>query len=383
MAKTVLAMSVSAFTQDSEEPREKELVQQVSLLGRMPNIAVGVFSRQPKPQWFDKAFEGSTVHYVQDSNRLSGGVLKHVIEQHSIAGHNVLMLAVKAEDVAMGKNCGAVLVAADWSTDRRVQQLGISVASGSELFEVVKLTADWNGGWWFSGQMPHYSVRALADLSQFYKSQDQQRFAERLKVVVKQGSLRLTPLLTTTLKSMLIDGLAKEKDLMWGVYPSSRSSNPDSEVLSDFTHRLRTAGSRVHFAKRNAPLFIRHKETKPRHKQASGDGRLSPDTQIETVYVNPEYRGKVRGRRVIVIDDCTTYGVSFAVAAALLRRAGAAAVDGVAIGKFGNQLSYLDIEINSDPFAPISTGAYRVAKSISFDGKTDSGSQDLLRKLLV
>jgi hypothetical protein len=226
-------------------------------------------------------------------------------------------------------------------------------------------------------------VHALANLSQFYEPADQQRFAEQLKVVVKQGSPKLTPLLTTTLKSLLTDGLEKKKDLMWGVYPSSRSRNADSEVLSDFTHRLRTPGSRVHFAKRNAPLFIRHKETNPRHKQVSGDGRLNPNTQIETIHVNPEYRHKVCGRTVMVIDDCTTYGISFAVAAALLRRAGAAAVDGVAIGKFGNQLSYLEIEIKSDPFKPIPAGAYCVGLSTPCSGKTDSGAQALLRTLLL
>ena len=37
-----------------------------------------------------------------------------------------------------------------------------------------------------------------------------------------------------------------------------QSANNDSEVLSDFTHRLRTTVSRVRFAERNQPLFIRH-----------------------------------------------------------------------------------------------------------------------------
>mgnify|MGYP005724923915 CR=1 FL=1 len=59
------------------------------------------------------------------------------------------------------------------------------------------------------------------------------------------------------------------------------------------------------------------------------------------------------GRNLIVLDDCTTYGVSFGVAAALLRKADAASMTGIALGKFGNQIQYYDILIQNDPFAPV------------------------------
>ncbi len=380
---TVLATSIAAVAPSAGGgAHHAQLAKLLISLAASPDFTVGVFSGLPKPPWFDAVFGGSGVQFVCDPNRQSGGVLRKVAQDHRLAPHRILILSAKAEDVRMGRNTGAVLVAAGWSTDQEVQQLGISVADTDELAEVVRLTDSWTGGWWFSGQMPHYSVRALADLSQFYQTPDQQMFAKRLKLAVKQGSTSLTALLSTTTKSLLSDGLATERNLMWGVYPSSRSSNSDDEILSDFTHRLRTAGTRVHFAKRGAPLFLRHQPTIPRHTQSSGAGRLDPATQIESICVNPEYRGRMRGRRVMVIDDCTTYGISFAVAAALLRRAGAAAVDGVAVGQFGRQLSYLEIEIDSDPFLPIPTGAYRVTSTKPFAGTTDGQAQALLRTLL-
>ena len=134
-------------------------------------------------------------------------------------------------------------------------------------------------------------------------------------------------------------------------YPRLLSAD-DTEVLSDFTHRLRTTVSKVRMAKKGEPLFIRHTASAKRSSGGGGD-RTDPTGQITTIHINPEYRGKLDGRHVIVVDDCTTYGVSFAVAAAFLKKAGASKVTGLALGKFGNQLRHYDIEINPDPYAPV------------------------------
>jgi hypothetical protein len=168
---------------------------------------------------------------------------------------------------------------------------------------------------------------------------------------------------------------------MWGVFPSSSSNNNDTDVLSDFTHRLRTTVSKVRLAKRGEPLFIRHTPSPKRSKGGGGD-RTNPRQQIETLHLNPAYRKNVKGRNVVVIDDCATYGVSFGVAAALLRKAGANSVTGVALGKFGHQLRYYEIDINSDPFAPVPAGKYAVRVNRAFNGVENPGSQNTIRALI-
>jgi hypothetical protein len=82
------------------------------------------------------------------------------------------------------------------------------------------------------------------------------------------------------------------------------------------------------------------------------------------------------------VDDCTTYGVSFGVAAALLKAAGVASVTGVALGKFGNQLSEYGIQITGDPFAPLGTTDFKILSSKAFQGSLDSGSQAALLQLI-
>ncbi|WP_146680169.1 hypothetical protein [Oceanococcus atlanticus] len=80
-----------------------------------------------------------------------------------------------------------------------------------------------------------------------YKPVEQQRFGAKLQATVKTGSGNLTALLVAAARSFLADQIDLSS-LAWGVYPSSSSSNNDTEVLSNFAHRLRTAVSRVRFA---------------------------------------------------------------------------------------------------------------------------------------
>lgn len=342
---------------------------------------VGIISNSGKPDWFDSRFAGTNVEFRQEQGRQSGAFVKAVAQHVKLHNHDVLVLASTLEDMEMGKNGGAVLVAAGWSPEEKVRALGIGVKSLDELLQTVTLTDAWPGQWWFAGDEPWYSVKSLSDLSTLHKDITQVDFGDRIKATVKQGGPRLMALLTISARSLLKEGIANERNLAFGVYPSSRSSNNDTEVLSDFCHRLRTTVSRVRFAERNEPLFIRHTASSKRSQGGGGD-RTNPSEQIETLHLNPRYKGKLAGRHVLVVDDCTTYGVSFGVAAALLRAGGAKKVTGVALGKFGQQLRYYEIEVKSDPFAPIPHGSYQVNVNRKCNGTSSIAAQSTLVSLV-
>lgn len=346
-------------------------------------VPVSVVSNHHAPPWFAVTFADSPVEFVRRMGRQDGKIVFENAARFSLAPHDVLILATKDEDVQMGKNGGAVVVAAGWSGAREVQALGIRVNDVHELSEVIELTGAWSGQWWFAGSRPTYSVRALADLSGYGKANAQIVFAEKLTATVKNGGNKLNALLTVTARSLLKDAAIPSKELVWCVYPSSNSENNDTEVLSDLTHRLRTTVSRVRLASKENPLFIRHSPSAKRSK-GQGGNRLDPTQQICTVHLNPFYKSnnRLREKHVIVIDDCTTYGVSFGVAAAFLRKAGAASVTGVALGKFGNQLRYYEIQIDSDPFKPVGPEGFKVISTEVFDGETSVGAQQDLRTLI-
>ncbi|MEX1826883.1 hypothetical protein [Luteibacter sp. CQ10] len=354
------------------------------LVNALKTLAAGgtpvvLVSNHPQPPWSAAAFAGTNVHFIQRRGRQSGRVVMEQAAQLGVAPHELFVLASSAEDMRMGKNGGAILIAGGWSQDPDVKSLGIHVAHAAELVQTLQLIDGWKGKWWFTATAPTYGVRALADLSGKYVEAEQQQFAARITHAAKQGGVGLNPLLAVAVRSLMGDQVHTVRNQFWGVYPSSSSNNTDQEVLSDFSHRLRTTLGRYQMARRDTPLFIRHHPSTKRSK-APGANREDPTEQIRTIHLNPVYEGSVHGRHVYVIDDCTTYGLSFGVAAAFLRKAGAASVTGIALGKFGNRLSRFDIELKSDPFRPVNDFAFRGHHTFGNPG--DVTAQQDLRSLL-
>lgn len=356
---------------------------QVLIDTRFKGNPVGLISNHKEPSWFQSSFHGSDVQFLRSPGRQDGSIVSLNAANFSLNHHDVLVLAAKPEDVQMGKNGRAVLVAAGWSNDKQVQGLGVRVNNPTELKEVIDLTAGWPGKWWAAGNRPRYNIKVLADLSGYGVTDTQQVFAKKLTDVVKNGGSRLNALLAVTSRSLLMDGFGSKSDLVWGVYPSSSSANNDTETLSDFTHRLRTTISRVRFCKKEEPLFIRHKAS-PKRSTGGGGDRTNPSSQIATIHLNPFYKDKQRleGRHVIVLDDCTTYGVSFGVAAAFLRKAGAASITGIALGKFGNVLNYYEIDVITNPFSLVGSDGYMVANKSLFPIITSTTTQRTLQSLI-
>jgi hypothetical protein len=254
---------------------------------------VAVVSNHAKPTWFDPIFNGTDVQFLQEVGRQSGEVISRNAAKFKLQPFNVLVLAANDTDIRMGKNGRAVLAAAGWVNDPHISILGIRVDDSAQFEELIKLSANWADSWWFSANSTNYSVRALADLSKYYKPVSQQDFADKVTATVKNGGSRLNALLAVTARSLSND-VVTSKASLWGVYPSSKSSNQDDETLSDFTHRLRTTVTRVLYAERGEPLFIRHKHSIKRSSAGAGTNRADPTDQLLTLHINPHYRKKIK-----------------------------------------------------------------------------------------
>jgi len=357
----------------------EDIVEAFKTIGAQGHPAV-VVSNQGKPHWFDRVFSGSNVTFFPTKARQNGSALRAISKSLAINPYDLLVLAAKDEDIQMAKNGGAVLIAAGWSSaDPRVQGLGIKIESPQQLKELIDMSNSWTGHWWYEGLHSNYSIKVLGNLSGIGVDTTQQALAAKLTETVKRGGNRLNTLLIATARSLLIDGAHQTENMFWSFYPSSNSKNNDEEVLGEFTHRLRTTVSKVQLARRNQPLFIRHEPSTKRSASRNID-RTDPAEQIKTLHLNPVYKTSIKKRNVFVLDDCTTHGVSFAVAAAFLRKAGAASVTNIALGKFGNVLQYIEVELQGDPFAPID--GFTLASRCHFQGQTNSAVQQNLLTLI-
>jgi hypothetical protein len=356
----------------------------VAALSELSTFAeVAVVSNNPEPNWFRLAFSRSSVVFLKIRGRQQGRWLREHAEKQNIPLHQVLVLAANSEDLQMAKNNMAILIGAGWAEDQYVANVGLKVVSPADLPNLARLALEWNGRTWFRAEGDNYTVDALCDASSTRnKSQEQQRFGRAVTGAVKQGTPTLNSILALTAGSLIRTGLSETKDLLWGVYPSSSSTNDDTETLSDFAYRLRTTVSRVRLAKRGEPLFHRHRHS-PKRSAGEGGDREDPTAEVESLRLNALYRTSLIGKNVVVIDDFTTFGVSMGVAWGFLRAAKVRSMAGIALGKFGNRLGNYDIKINSDPFMPVTGGKWTYQRQGWNSENQSSENQDTLRQLLL
>jgi hypothetical protein len=342
---------------------------------------IGVLSSRNKPDWFDEVFDGSAVQFATWPGRGGGQCLSAIAKEHDIPPHKVMVLAGCRDDIAMAKNGGAVVIGAGWVDDSYIAETGLKLDRPNELPKLIGLVDKWSGEYWYKATGDAYTVEAICDLSTIYRAEAQKRFGLAIRDAVKVGGPRLNSLLAIASCLLISGGIGEMKDLMWGVYPSSQRSNDDNEVLSDFGHRLRTTVSQVRMAKKGQPLFIRHKATVKRSGAPEVD-RTNPASEVESIHLNPQYRKSIAGRNMIIIDDCTTYGISMATAAGFLRRARARSVTCLSVGKFGDRLAYYEIDVNADPFSPVGPAKWSSTKANWKSEQHIEGAQVALRELL-
>ena len=333
----------------------------VELLARLRQLApVAIVSNHAKPKWFDGLLAGAQVEFAQIQGRQGGGAMKRWAQANEVPAYRALVLGASKDDVAMAKNSGAVLVSAGWAADEAARGVGLKVESPGEVDELARLVREWSGQTYLHAEGAGYTVDALCDASSHrYVTDEQRLFGEDVAQAVKHGTPQLNQILTVTAGSLMRKGISEVDDLRWGVYPSSSMRGADEETLSDFTHRLRTTVSRVQFAKRGESLFIRHRKA-PKRSAGEGGVRTDPSSEVQSLHLNPFYAksGRLRDKNIVVVDDLTTYGVSMGVAAGFLRKAGAASVTGIAIGKLGSQLRCYDVRITGSAFRPVAAGEW-------------------------
>lgn len=375
-----LLTSPSVFPDDSAS--RAELIAALQSIRQF--AGVGVVSNHSEPNWFAEEVDGAKVNFLRVPGRQQGNWLRDHAEKSGVPAHQVIVLAGSMADIQMSTNNSALLVAAGWVDDEYVTQTGLKVPHPSELEGLVKLYSEWDGRSWYRAQGPAYTVEALCDISTLYKGLEQQRFGGLVTDAVKHATPRLNGLLAVAAGTLVRSGVIHASDLLWGAYPSSASSNEEEEAMCDFTHRLRTSLSRMKFAKREEPLFWRHQHA-PKRSAGEGGDREDPTSEVESLHLNPYYRrGKrLRGRNVILLDDCTTYGVSMGVAAGFLRKAGALSVSCLAVGKFGRRLGCYDVKVNSSPYRPVQAGQWSVTRPAWTEETESTSDQAALRRLLL
>jgi len=339
-----------------------------------------VVSNHSRPTWLTGALD-----FIQFQRcgfkppRQSGKIVQELIElnrKNGLAESEIIILGADDEDMMMAVNSKTVLIRCEWAKPlgSRIANYGVPFVNPGIIPVVLKLL-EGNEPWYFVHSDEFLTVYAATNAgTRFEPDATMVRLVNALRGCLKSGSKELHKgFVLHFLSSVYNTQIFREVDI-WSYFPSSGSSNEGAEVMADFCDLARET-----YKKRsNGPLFIRHKPSIKRHLGKCD--RTDPTSQLETVHLNPEYAGKLEGSTVAVLDDYLTYGVSFGVAAALLKKAGASKVVAVAMGKFGNCANLYDIEIKSDNvYQPLSD--FRLVSTSQMSGDYEREAQtDFVKK---
>ena len=370
MAKFILLSNRALWDEQAKRVRPNVLLE-LQKLGQAGH-AVFCVSNHAQPSWWSAC--GKVVQHRKVYGRQNGKFVSALVAANpgALRYSDVVVLGTSEEDFLMAVNSRSILLACGWcpDLDAKTKRYGVLVDAPQRLEQVIGFLED-KHPWYFQHHSAFLDVFSLTDAGTKYESDAQlKRLAERLQSCLKNGQ----PIYKNAFRLHLLSSLYstdgfKSADV-WSYYPSSDSKNSGQEIMTEFSELARTT-----FGKRNkGPLVIRHKPSVKRHM--SGGDRNDPRSQLDTIHLNPEYRDKLAGKTVVIMDDYLTRGVSFGVSASLLQKAGAAKMIGVSMGKFGNASNVYSIEIQGDPFAPLKkyrlismnsmTGAYEADAKLQF-----------------
>lgn len=378
MAKLILISKELLYDEASESLREAEVAQIRAAAAAGHFIAL--ISGHSQPEWFSEV-ESERIKFIKCklADRKSGAVVSRLIAQNrnSLEHSEVIIIAAKDDDMLPAFNTQTLLLRADWlgNFTGRFSTYGCIIESPEKIPIVADLLED-EEPWHFSANAEDFEAYSLTNAGTILESDaGMLRLVNRLRGCLKAGDkANLEAFKIHFVSSLYSTPVFGNVDL-WGFYPGSRSPTDESGVMAEFCRLARTT-----FKKRSkGPLLLRHSAASKRHEQRGGD-RIDPSEQIASIQLNPEYRGKIRGKMVCVVDDYLTYGCSFGVAEALLKKAGARKVICVSLGKFGNQARRYQINLGEqDPFGPI-IGTVTV-ETTYLDGSTTRQAQlEFLKK---
>lgn len=353
-------------------------------------VMIALLSNQPKPTWFETISD--IVGYVQTSGRQKGletiGLHlcnKETKEKTNIDRQKTLVVGVSKEDLFMASNSHTFLIRGDWADVDpylRDNDYGIPCETPLLLTKYIDLFFE-EPAWYASSQRGNVRFYSLINARTFDSSAKVIAVSGIFRNVLKANSNNKKDYVTLWLLANIYATPELEDIDLWGYYPSSiplLQNQNDESILSQICRKARQI-----FKKRiDKPLFIRHMQTQKRHTIRNGD-KWNPNAQLRSIHLNPELQGKISGKKIAVLDDFMTNGVSFGIAYNLLKQAGAREVVCISLGSFMHTPGFYSIQLppTQEIFSPMSNPTFEYAQDTLRQSTNQKAQALVCQKFLI
>jgi hypothetical protein len=239
-------------------------------------------------------------------------------------------------------NAGVLYLHALWAAPVPPGTTTLTIQSPREIRHIVETYLSGPPHWSYSLDGSNWKLRSLLPASAVlpstspnstFKLQDVFTYDKTIGVGVDDAR---DVLMLFVLASAYLEGLIPANPLIC-VYPSSRRGKVNGQ-LKDYLNKA----AKIFHGYYKDDLLVRAVDAPDtslarwRASQSGVAANISIVTQASTVHLGAKYRGKLRGKTVIVFDDFTTKGMSLEWARLLLDSGGAENIILLTIGKYGS-----------------------------------------------
>ncbi|WP_342537606.1 phosphoribosyltransferase [Sporosarcina sp. FSL K6-1540] len=270
---------------------------------------------------------------ILDDYKFTEFISRREIRSYISSNDDDLYILVGSSDVdlQLAANKKVLLINPLWShvQEEKAVRYGFSVKNPENLHKVLRILKN-QTAWYYTLNVEEgtivYSL-SRANYKGFIESEDEVELIKAFEKILKNGNKRYFQLLLLHFLGSIINNPEFKAVDIWAIMPSS-STELNQDMLF-FKERAREMMGK----KRKEPLFVRHTPTYKSRGQ--GDSKRIPcDRHFETIKINPEYEGKLKGKNICVLDDFLNNGTSFETLRNLLRHEGVEKIIFVSLGKF-------------------------------------------------
>ncbi|MDK8643793.1 hypothetical protein [Niallia taxi] len=337
-----ILISRNAFF-DKEDKVRKEINELLKLV-EDKEIQVVLVTRS-KATYKDKIAE----YLPEYSSKIKFGQRGELSRKFTKNNKNFMLIGAVNEDIRIAANNRILLINPLWikNVEPNIDKYGFKLKNVKQIVQCIEILSLENQ--LFNDFKVDDKTRliAVSNANKYYAVENEAQMIEEYKKTLKYGHDYYKYAVYFHYLTMIFR-MSEFHDVdYWMAVPSSSGSNENNiyDIVKSTRYLLKNRAS--------DELFVRHT---PAKKSTFMDSNVrikeGSKRHLETIHLNPKYKGKLKGKKICVIDDYVTYGASFECIRNLLVTEGVREIILVAIGSFQKPYYKEDYKIIGDIYKP-------------------------------
>lgn len=370
MIKFIL-ISRSAFFNEESKVREEVLLLYKTLQQKNIKLVLVTRSIGEYKEILNETFDEGEI-LIRERYPLS----KKFIEKNpKISNRDFIMLGAVEEDIRIVANNKIILFNPTWiQVDEKIHKYGFRIDSINKLIQCIDILNLENQFMFDTKINEKTNLIALCDAREYFAVKDELEMLRRYKDVLKFNQ---EPYQYAVYFHYVCNLLNDERFMdvdYWMAVPSSSGSN------KNYVYEIVTNTRYLMNDRKKDDLFIRHTQAqKSTYMDNNERIRLGCARHFDTICLNPKYRGKLRDKKVCIIDDYVTNGTSFETLRNLLETEEVREIILLAIGTFKKPYVKEDYQITGSIFTKDFNYEMLARKSIRI--QANDKAQETIKKI--